>query len=134
MGRNRLYTILGIVCVIGYSWLFFGAKQADAGIFHACYFRSISGIPCPTCGSTRAVVTLLHGDIIGSVLLNPIGIFLVIVMMGLPFWLVYDLVTKKATLFAAYQKVEQTVRIKWIAALLIALIVANWIWNFYKQL
>jgi hypothetical protein len=134
MKRNRLYLILGIVCVVGYSWIFFAAKRFGTGTLHLCYFKTVFGIPCPTCGSTRAVLTLLRGDFVGSLLLNPIGIVLATIAIVLPLWLGYDLLMKKATLFVAYQKAERTVRVKWVAALLIALVVANWIWNFYKLL
>jgi len=135
MKRNRLYTILGIACAVGYSWLFFADRLIDdnSGI-HLCYFKTVFGIPCPTCGSTRAVLLLTKGDFVGSLLLNPIGLLLAIIMIVIPFWLAYDLVTKNDTLFVAYQKFERTVRIKWVAAILIMLMVANWIWNFYKPL
>lgn len=135
MKRNRLYTILGIACVVGYSWLFFANRLLDTGDgFHLCYFRTVFGIPCPTCGSTRAVLLLMRGDIIGSLLLNPVGILIAIIMIVMPLWLASDLLFKKQTLFTAYRKSEQAVRIKWVAAILIALVIANWIWNFYKPL
>jgi Protein of unknown function (DUF2752) len=41
----------------------------------ACPLRSTTGIPCPFCGMTRAVVAAVHGDVIGSLRFNPGGIF-----------------------------------------------------------
>jgi len=37
-----------------------------------CLFRLLTGIPCPTCGSTRATVSLLHGDFPGALAYNPL--------------------------------------------------------------
>lgn len=135
MKRNRLYTILGIACVVGYSWLFFANSliAKDSGIT-LCFIRNVFGIPCPTCGSTRAVLLLAQGDLAGSILFNPIGIILAAIMLALPLWLAYDLSTKKQTLLNAYNNFERIVRIRWIATLLIILLIANWIWNFYKPL
>jgi len=135
MKKRRLYTILGIACAIGYSWLFFASRLLqDSSGFHLCFFKNAFGIPCPTCGSTRAVLLLTRGDLIGSVLLNPIGIVLATIMIVVPLWLVYDFLTKKETLLLAYHEMERTVRINWVAAVLITLVIANWIWNFYKPL
>ena len=37
-----------------------------------CVFKGLTGIPCPTCGSTRSVVHLAHGDILTALALNPL--------------------------------------------------------------
>ncbi|HOC43426.1 MAG TPA: DUF2752 domain-containing protein [Thermoanaerobaculales bacterium] len=37
-----------------------------------CLFRSITGVPCPSCGATRSVLALLDGDVPGALLLNPL--------------------------------------------------------------
>jgi len=37
-----------------------------------CVFRGLTGIPCPTCGSTRSVVHLSHGDILSALAMNPL--------------------------------------------------------------
>jgi Protein of unknown function (DUF2752) len=42
-----------------------------------CPLRSLTGIPCPFCGMTRAVVAAVHGDIFGSLAFNPAGILVV---------------------------------------------------------
>jgi hypothetical protein len=37
-----------------------------------CVFKGLTGIPCPTCGSTRSVVHLAHGDILSALAMNPL--------------------------------------------------------------
>ncbi len=39
----------------------------------ACPFRAITGIPCPTCGTTHAAVALLHGRLGQALALNPLA-------------------------------------------------------------
>jgi Protein of unknown function (DUF2752) len=41
-------------------------------ILPPCPFRAVTGIPCPSCGTTRSLVHLAHGDIAGSLILNPL--------------------------------------------------------------
>jgi hypothetical protein len=135
MKKNRLYTILGIACVMGYSWLFFALYQIrTGGNFSPCFFRNLTGYPCPACGSTRAIMLFFRGDIIGAALFNPVGIVLSIIMIVVPLGLAYDGILKKQIVFNSYKKTEQILRIKWVAAIAILLILANWIWNFYKPL
>jgi Protein of unknown function (DUF2752) len=38
----------------------------------ACLFRSLTGLPCPTCGATHAVVALAHLDPISAFGANPL--------------------------------------------------------------
>ncbi len=37
-----------------------------------CVFKGLTGIPCPTCGSTRSLVHLSHGDILSALAMNPL--------------------------------------------------------------
>ena len=39
----------------------------------ACPLRATTGIPCPFCGMTRAVVAAVHGDLAASLRYNPAG-------------------------------------------------------------
>jgi len=44
----------------------------------ACPFRAITGIPCPFCGLTRAVVAAVHGHVATSLAFNPAGIVVLV--------------------------------------------------------
>ena len=37
-----------------------------------CPFLALTGLPCPTCGTTRALAALAQGDIPRALLLNPL--------------------------------------------------------------
>ena len=55
-----------------------------------CTFRSITGYPCPTCGSTRMVVALAHGDLRQAIGHNPLMFavaFLLSAHVGVRFFL-----------------------------------------------
>lgn len=38
----------------------------------SCVFQGLTGLPCPTCGATRSIVHLAHGDIAASFGMNPL--------------------------------------------------------------
>ena len=44
------------------------ALQVD---FTLCMFRNLTGVPCPTCGTTRMVLALGRGQFADAVLFNP---------------------------------------------------------------
>lgn len=136
MTRNKLYAILSTACVAGYGWLTFTYYQqvahlAEPGI---CLFKRITSIPCPSCGSTRSVLSLIKGDIAGALYWNPFGILLVSVLLITPFWIFYDLVSRKESLLTMYLNAEQFVGRKWIAIPGIILVIMNWVWNISKGL
>lgn len=36
-----------------------------------CFFHSVTGLDCPGCGTTRALHSLLHGDVAAAFRFNP---------------------------------------------------------------
>lgn len=134
--KNKLYFFLFIACIAGYIWLFynitgFNTTNNTVGV---CVFKKITTIPCPSCGTTRSIVSLLHGNFLTAIYTNPLGIIVFIIMLILPFWILTDLFTKKTTLFDFYKKTEIWLRKPKIAIPLILLVLINWIWNITKQL
>jgi hypothetical protein len=119
----------------GYVWLAWASWQTKhKHDFTPCLFKNATGIACPACGSTRSALLVSGGHITDALLLNPLGIITAAIMLIAPFWLLYDVILKKDTLFNSYKKAENIIRIKWVAITLITLILINWAWNIQKGL
>ncbi|MFD2603744.1 DUF2752 domain-containing protein [Flavobacterium suzhouense] len=135
MTRNRLYLLLSLGLLAGYGWLIWASWQTTHhSDFTPCFFKNATGIACPSCGVTRSVLQVSHGHITEAILLNPLGLIMAAIMITAPFWLLYDVILKKDTLYTSYKKTEQLIRIKWVAIILIILILINWAWNIQKGL
>ena len=102
------------------------------GTWTPCLFKLLTGIPCPACGSTRAVLALLRGEDVLAY--NPLGILtfgaalLTLVMLS------RDLVTGSDTLFRGWRRAEQFVSQPLIAAACIAVLATNWMWTIARGL
>lgn len=134
MTRNKLYSLLLLACFGGFIYLFYTKNYTSNETFRFCIIKNVTGYPCPSCGTTRAVSLLLEGKITESVLLNPFGIVIAIIMTVFPLWVLADIVLKKDSFYKAYKKAESVIRKPWLASVLILLVLLNWIWNLYKHL
>ncbi len=89
-----------------------------------CVFHRLTGLPCLTCGSTRAFADLLRGDLAGALRLQPLA-----VVGG-------GALVAAATVYAWYFLVRRRVphvrlggmerRLVWVA--LVAALVLNWVY------
>jgi hypothetical protein len=105
-----------------------------SGENHTCLIKTISGVPCPSCGTTRSVFELLDGHLINSLQWNPMGIIVLLIMVTSPIWIFFDLLFKKESFLRFYGQAENHLKSKWIAIPAIGLVVINWIWNICKGL
>lgn len=93
-----------------------------APVLPGCPLRTLTGVPCPTCGSTRAGLALLHGDILGALQLNPLA-----TLAGLAFLLGGVL----APLWVGLGRKVPDLPDRWPLGLritVLAAIIANWVW------
>ena len=134
MTKNKLYSLLLIACLAGFIYLFYNIHTLQSQTFRVCIIKNVTDYPCPSCGTTRAVTLLLKGKFIESLVLNPIGIVVAIIMIIFPIWILIDIIYKKETFYFWYKKAEGTIRKPWLASILIVLVLLNWIWNIYKHL
>ncbi len=137
MNRSKLYSILILACISGYVWLaitFFIGSLSNGNEYGVCLIKSITNIPCPSCGSTRAVLTFFKGDFLDSLYWNPMGLILIVILFVSPIWILYDVLTRKSSLFIFYNHTELLLKRKWIVIPAILLVLANWIWNICKGL
>lgn len=103
----------------GAAWLALGLPSPR------CPFLAITGLPCVTCGSTRSVIALLHGDFLPALRWNPLAF---VVLCGL---LAFDL-------YATIVLIGRTVRLRivdWTARernvtriVVVGLVALNWIY------
>ena len=134
MTRNKLYSLLLIACLAGFIYLFYTFHKSENDMFRVCIIKNATGFPCPSCGTTRAFALLLKGQLIESVLVNPFGILVAIIMIIFPIWVLMDVVLKNETFLKVYKKSEVIIRKPWLAIVLLFLVLLNWIWNINKHL
>jgi hypothetical protein len=68
---------------------------ALAPLLPACPFRVLTGIPCLSCGTTRAAIALLHGDPLAALAVNPLATLAGVAFIGgglvAPLWALFGL-------------------------------------------
>ena len=136
LNRNKLYSILFIACLAGYIWLYFSITKnnTENKSVEVCLIKHVTNIPCPSCGSTRSVISLTKGDFIGALNINPIGYLVAFIMLIAPIWIIADTIKRAKILFDFYLKIETYLKRPKIAVPLIFLVIINWIWNITKGL
>ena len=136
MIKRRLYLLILALSAAGCIWLAVNYSSGTAladNCPDVCWFKNITGIPCPSCGSTRSGVALLHGDWRYSLSINPMGIGLVAMMTLFPIWIIIDIAQRKNSFLNFYNRAEIIIRNRWIAIPLAFLVLVNWVWNIYKH-
>ena len=77
-------------------WLFISAITGTL-----CWFQAVVGLPCPSCGSTRATMELFRGNLIEAHIWHP----LVIVSLILFIYLTLRFIFKKNEPLSHFEKV-----------------------------
>jgi hypothetical protein len=134
---RKLYIILITACAAGYIWLGFNLTlhSGESGLTaEVCLIKHTTNIPCPSCGSTRSILALLHGDFMDSLFWNPLGLIVMLIMVIVPVLIIHDLLFRKDVLPKLYAKTEATFRKRKFAIPALVLILINWIWNIFKGL
>lgn len=91
----------------------------------ACLFKRATGFPCPTCGSTRAMESLLHGHIGAAISLNPLITVLVLLTP------VALLVSRGTSAPTARSRMTPT---RWniVVGIGLAALALNWAWVIHR--
>ena len=89
--------------------------------FTVCIFRVATGVPCATCGATRALGRLFRLDLGGAFLMNPL---VTLGTLGLLVWAAFDLAllpARRALRLGIAPAWQPTVRV-----LVVLLVLLNW--------
>jgi hypothetical protein len=65
---GAIFLAIGAMAALGVAVL-----HLDRLPILVCLFRAATGIPCLTCGATRALAELVAGDIRGALAMNPLA-------------------------------------------------------------
>ena len=98
-----------------------------------CLFKSLTGIACPGCGTGRGIQCIIHFQFIDAIKFNPLSLLVFIGTVIIPFWLIFDLIRKKISLFNAFKKFDLFMKQHQILFWsMILIFIANWLWNIKK--
>ncbi len=121
VGRLPLGAVFGTIGALGATAV--GLLGLDRLPFTVCLFKALTGLPCPTCGSTRAVGRLVHLDLAGAIAMNPLA---TIGAAVLAIWAVTDfglLARGRALDVEVGRPLGRLVRVLAVAA-----VAANWVY------
>jgi len=92
-----------------------------------CPFRALTGIPCLSCGTTRAALAVLHGDVVNGLAINPLatlaGAGFIVGGLAAPMWTSLSLPLPRIA-----APPPRALRIALVAALLL-----DWAWVIASQ-
>ena len=119
--RPPLGLIFGAILVV--ATLAVGLLHLDRLPFALCYLKLSTGLPCPSCGSTRALGRLFALDVPGALRMNPAT---TLAVFGLALWAAADLALlpqRRALGVELHPRAGLALRVGAVAALL-----ANWVY------
>lgn len=134
MTRRSLYRLAMSLCMAGYVWL--GASYMSVGggtVSSPCLFRRIMHLPCPACGTTRAVIALLQGHVAEAVRFNLLGFVALAGLLILPGWLLYDGWSRRDTFYRFYLWLDAVLKRKEVFLSFIILILIIWCVNLFRN-
>lgn len=96
-----VFGVLSLFLLVSFFW-----QPSDNGII-LCYFRSLTGLPCPGCGLTRSLCAVAKGQIIHSFQCHIFGplVFLIAIV----FWVraIAELIYHKTVTIVLTEKTKQ---------------------------
>ena len=116
-----------------YFGVVFGMEFAHLENPFFCLFKTITGLPCFSCGTTRAVMLLLEGKLIAALRMHPNVVIFALAMPVFTALLLYDLVrqTNFSTMIAdkLLRPLKENKPYQLIA---ISYVIIIWSWNIQK--
>ena len=115
--------IIYIIILLGEGISYYLIKIRNITI--PCFFKYITNIPCPGCGLTRSILSILNLDIVKSIKYNILGLPLFITIILLNIYIIKDLTYNKKSTITLINKILTNYKI------IILLLIISEIINIY---
>lgn len=86
-----------------------------------CTFRSLTGVPCPSCGMTTSFALLMHGDLVNSLRANAVGTLLAVFGLVLIPWSLASLLRGRPLWIVSFDWAAT-----WMVIIFVVLLLARW--------
>ena len=117
-----------LVCL----WLLF-VNEGETG-YTVCPSKLIYHIPCPGCGTTRATLLFLKGNIIEAISLNPNCVLAVLFVTLYPIIAIFSVVCQTSYIDDAYRVINKILAHKKVLSLVLFLEIVVWIHNVIENI
>jgi hypothetical protein len=132
--NRKFYTFTGLFLATGWLWILYNYYLSGRAELQTCIVKRLTDIPCPGCGTTRSVLSLMQGHWFDAVWFNPLGILSVLgLVVGSAMW-IYDTLIRRTSLLQSILLFERFLNKPPIAVVALILILINWYWNITKGL
>lgn len=128
MSEKKVYFLLSGIALLGYIYIVVALNGVVNDQVSLCMFHNVTGIPCPSCGTTRGMMQLVQGHFSEAFRMNALCYVQAFFLLILPVLLIIDLIANKRTLLFAYNRAIQIINRPWIAFILGLLLLINWIY------
>jgi hypothetical protein len=134
MSKKKLYILILGLALAGYSWVILNQflLKTDKPTLNVCLFRQVTGIPCPSCGTTHAVLSIAQGNFRQALNENILGFPVTLMLIIFPAWILIDIIRKKNSFYQFYYLAESFLRKNWVSLPVLLLFLINWGWQILK--
>jgi len=131
LAARKEFKILTLLYIIGVAWLLLNVVWPMGLV--VCPLRSVTGVPCPACGTTRGLVHLLHGEPWQAVVSNPNVLLVAPAALGFTLRVVVSWLCRKPFAQQIYAQVQQVLSRKRVFTAFVAWELCVWAFLLFRH-
>jgi hypothetical protein len=131
LAARKEFKILTLLYIIGVAWLLLNVVWPMGLV--VCPLRSVTGVPCPACGTTRGLVHLLHGEPWQAVVSNPNVLLVAPAALVFTLSVVVGWLCRKPFAQQIYAQVQQVLSRKRVFAAFVAWELCVWAFLLFRH-
>lgn len=132
--ERRIYFIFGLLSIASLGWMIWNLFSPSSAPV-VCLFHKATGLPCPSCGITASVRSILSGNMVLAWMQNPLGFIAFPLLLVAPVWMATDKILSSNSFYRAFRIMELRIQTHLpVAILLVSLVLCNWVFLIWKTL